>query len=147
MYNGLLHAHSGLRWIVLLFLLITVIVSLSKWMSKDAAISKGISSLFRFNTLFFHLQFVIGVILLFLSPKVNFSPEAWGNAAIRFFTMEHSLTMIIAVVLVTIGGARFKRLPSATAKYKNIFIFNLIALLLVLAMIPWPFRGLGAGWF
>lgn len=147
MYNGLLHAHSGLRWIVLIFLIITVIVSLSKWLSKDATISKGISSLFRFNTLFFHVQFVLGVILLFLSDKVNFSPDTWSNSAIRFFTLEHSLMMIIAVVLVTIAGARFKRLPSAKAKYKNIFIFNLIALLLVLAMIPWPFRGLGAGWF
>ena len=147
MYNGLLHAHSGLRWIALLLLLITVVVSLIKWTSKDSNIPKSIQTLFRVNTGFIHLQFLIGLVLLFISPKVSFTPESWENAVVRFFSVEHSLMMIIAVILVTIASVRFRRLPSVTAKYKNIFIFNLVALLIVLAMIPWPFRGLGSGWF
>jgi len=31
MYNGLIHAHSGLRWLVVLFLVIAIIKSFSGW--------------------------------------------------------------------------------------------------------------------
>jgi len=55
--------------------------------------------------------------------------------------------MIIAVILVTVGSAKMKRKTDGPSKYKTTFIFNLIALLIILAMIPWPFRNLGAGLF
>lgn len=147
MYNGLLHAHSGLRWIVLLLLVITVVMAFMKWMSKDDGFSAGFKKLVTFNTIFFHIQFLIGVVLLFISPKVIFDADFMSNKIARFYGLEHALIMLIAVVLVTIGGAKMKRLSEITKKYKTVFIYNLIALLLVLAMIPWPFRGLGAAWF
>ena len=109
--------------------------------------SKTVRGIFRANTMFIHIQLLLGLVLLFISPKVNFSPDSWSNAAVRFYTMEHSLMMIIAVVLVTIGGAKMKRIENYTGKYKTMLIYNAIALLIILAMIPWPFRGLGAGWF
>lgn len=147
MYNGILHAHSGLRWIALILLILTVVISLMNWLSEKEEISSATKNIFKFNTIFIHIQLVLGLILLGISPKVNFSPDSWSNEVVRFFTMEHSLIMIIAVLLVTIGGARMKRIASVTGKYKTMFIFNAIALVLILAMIPWPFRGLGAGWF
>lgn len=146
MYNGILHAHSGLRWIALLLLVATVFVSFSKWKSKESAVSAGVSKLYLFNMIMFHIQLLLGIALLFLSPKVTMAEGWMKDSVARFFTMEHTLMMIIAVALVTIGRAKMKR-GTGENKHKPMFIFSLIALIIVLAMIPWPFRNLGAGWF
>ena len=70
------------------------------------------------------------------------------DALYRFFTVEHSLMMTIAMVLITIGHAKSKKKENDTAKFKTIAVFYTIALVLILAAIPWPFRtALGAGWF
>lgn len=86
-----------------------------------------------------HLQWVIGVILYFLSPRgaSNFSAEAMGDSISRLYILEHPLTMIIAVVLITIGYSRAKRTVGTGKGFKNIAIFYGIALLLILIRIPW----------
>lgn len=146
MYNGLLHAHSGLRWIVLLLLVLTVILSLIKWRSKTDALASSDANIFKFNTIFIHVQLLLGIVLL--AMKEGLFVEGWiGITLNRFYALEHPLMMIIAAVLVTIGGAKMKRKTNGPSKYKTIFIFNVIALLIILAMIPWPFRNLGAGLF
>jgi hypothetical protein len=103
---------------------------------------------YLFTMTFTHVQFLLGLILLFISPKVQFS-EGWiKNPVFRFFGMEHVLLMVIALFLITLGYARSKRAAIVASKHKRITIFYGIALLLILAAIPWPFReGLGAGWF
>ncbi len=55
--------------------------------------------------------------------------------------------MLIAIVLITIGrSAAKKNIPDA-AKFKRSFWFYLIALLIILATVPWPFRaGIGRPW-
>ena len=65
----------------------------------------------------------------------------------RFYTVEHISGMLVAIVLITIGYSRSKRALDASTKQRLIAIFYGLGLLLVLAMIPWPFRGLGAGLF
>ncbi len=148
MYEGLLHAHSGWRWIVLLLLVLTVIASGMKFLSKDSQWNVRLSKLFKFNLISAHIMLLMGLILFFISPKVSFDASMMKDAVRRFFTMEHSLMMIIAIVLITIGNSRMKRAADTVKKYKAVFIFNLIALILVLAMVPWPFReSLGASWF
>ncbi len=49
--------------------------------------------------------------------------------------------MLIAIILITIGYRKAK-----VGNAKGVFTYYLIALLLMLAAIPWPFRALGAGW-
>lgn len=147
MLNGILHAHSGLRWIVLILIVLTVINSFMKWKSKPTEVSSGDNSLFRMNLISAHIMILLGIALFFLSPRVAFDPDTMKVAAKRFFAVEHSLTMIIAVVLMTIGNVKMKKAASVANKYKQIFIYNLVALILILAMIPWPFRGFGTGWF
>jgi hypothetical protein len=68
---------------------------------------------------------------------------------VRFFTVEHTLGMLIAAVLLTIGSAKAKRASSDEKKFKTIAWMFGISLLLVLACIPWPFREMFAarGWF
>jgi len=147
MYNGILHAHSGWRWIVLVLLLLTVITSAKRFFGKSNEWSKSLANIYKFNVIATHIMLLFGVILLFISPKVGFDGSVMKDSVRRFFSVEHSLMMIIAAVLITIGNSKMKRATEVVKKYKAVFIFNLIALIIVLAMIPWPFRNLGANWF
>lgn len=65
----------------------------------------------------------------------------------RFYSVEHTTGMLIAIILITIGYSRSKRATDAITKQRLIGIFYGIGLLLILASIPWPFRIVGAGWF
>lgn len=141
-YNILVSAHSGLRWLLLIALVIAVFQSFSK-RGRFGEIKETKSVLI--TLILTHLQLVVGLLLYFISSKVQFGGNTMSNSVIRFFTLEHSLMMIIAVVLITVGYSKAKRAPKP---FKIVFNFYLLALILILAAIPWPFRAaLGAGWF
>lgn len=147
-YFMLVHAHSGLRWIALLLIVIAVFNALSKLKSSDY--TEGSRKLNLFAMVFYHVQFLLGWILYFTSSKVLFF-EGWMKAndgAYRFFNLEHSLMMTIAFVLLTIGHSKSKKAATPQKKHKIIATFYTIALILILAGIPWPFRSaLGGSWF
>ena len=142
MYEGLLHAHSGLRWIVLILIIINVINALGKMNGKQAFTEKD-KKLSLFALISTHLQAVFGLILYWMSPKVGFNENTMSNPVFRFFTLEHTLMMLIAIILVTIGNRWAKQ-----GNARNVFWFYFIALVIILAAIPWPFRAaLGGSWF
>lgn len=141
MYTGLLHAHSGLRWIVLLLIILTVISAMGG-LSGNKMMTPGQKKMSFFALIATHIQVLIGLVLYFMSPKVQFSDQTMSDAILRFFTMEHTLMMLIAVVLVTLGNRHAK-----AGRVKKVFWHYFIALIIILAGIPWPFRELGAGWF
>jgi hypothetical protein len=146
MYQGLLHVHSGLRWILLVLLVWAIYKSISGWMGKrEYQKSDRLSALFAL--IFTHIQLLIGLGLYFKSPKVRFEPGMMGDSFLRFYTVEHMSMMIIAIILITVGFSTAKRMTDAVAKHKRVAITYGIGLLIILASIPWPFRGLGAGWF
>jgi hypothetical protein len=99
-----------------------------------------------YTMILFSLQLVLGFILYFSSPKVSFQAGVMADSVLRFFTVEHTLGMIIAWGLVHLGYLRSRK-QEYRRSYKTIFVFYLIALIVVVASIPWPFRNLGAGWF
>jgi uncharacterized protein YacL len=146
LYMILKHAHSGLRWAVLLFLVAAVANAFMKWRGGKAH-SESDRKLGFFAMLFSHIQLVIGLILYFISPKVVFSAESMKIAMNRFFLVEHSFLMILAILLLTLGYSRAKRAASDASRFKLTFWFYLIALILILAGIPWPSKGYGTGWF
>ncbi|GAB3722741.1 cytochrome B [Spirosoma lituiforme] len=144
MYSGLVHAHSGLRWIALVLLLAAVAVAIGKWQGRSGY-TDGNRKLYLFTLIAVHTQLLLGLALFFISPKVNFS--LLSDKVYRFYTVEHTAGMLIAIILVTIGYSRSKRATDAVTKQRLIGIFYGIGLLLILASIPWPFRILGANWF
>lgn len=142
LYNIMVSAHSGIRWLLLLFLLIALFQTFSR-RGKFGDIKETKSVLIAF--IFTHIQLLLGLILFFMSPKVQFGSSTMSSSLFRFFTVEHSLLMLIAIVLITLGYTRSKRAPKP---FNVVFNFYLIALILILVGIPWPFReALGAGWF
>jgi uncharacterized membrane protein len=144
MYSGLVHAHSGLRWIALILLLVAVVTAFNK-RNGFGSFADGDRKLYLFTLISVHTQFLLGLILLFISPKVNFS--LLSEKLYRFYSVEHTVGMLIAIALITIGYSRAKRVSEATAKHKQISTFYGLGLLLILISIPWPFRIVGAGWF
>ena len=141
--QALVSAHSGLRWIALLLLLLAII---NAFTAKNYEKKHRLVNLFSMIT--FHTQLVLGIILYFLSDKVQFT-EGWMKQAMyRFYGMEHLTGMLLAIIAITIGHSKSKKGADAAAKFKAIKLWYVLALILVLAFIPWPFRAeLGAGWF
>ncbi|MGV3558349.1 cytochrome B [Larkinella arboricola] len=150
-YNILLHAHSGLRWIVLILLLAAIVTAFRKWQAHDEY-TPGDNKLYLFALIATHTQFLIGLILYFISPKVPLGTgvdfgSIMRESIYRFYTVEHIAGMLIAVVLITIGRSKSRRLSGPIQKHRTVFVFFGLGLLVILASIPWPSRIPGAGWF
>ena len=141
--NYTLVIHNILRWAVLIFGVWAVVASLSAVISK-----RGYTSGDNKSSLFFMLscdvQLLLGLILYFTgmwfeSVKSNMG-AVMKNSAERFFAVEHALLMIIAWLLVHVGRSMVKRADTDAKKHKRTLIYFGIALIIILAMIPWPFR-------
>jgi len=140
MYQGLLFAHSYNRYIVLILLVVVIITSLAGLVSKKPYTNTD-NKLSLFLFIATHLQFLLGLILYFVSPFVQFSGEAMKNPQTRYWLVEHNTAMIIAVVFITLARSTSKKMTEANAKHKRMFIFNLIALLIILFTISLSGRG------
>jgi membrane protein DedA with SNARE-associated domain len=143
MYELLKHTHSGLRWVVLILMLIALY---NAFTAKSFEKRNKLVNLFSMVSL--HTQLLLGLILYFISPRVTFSAGWMGNPSFRFYGMEHLAGMVIAVALVTLGYVKSKKGSNPEAIYKPIKTFYILGLILILLSIPWPFRAnLGGAWF
>lgn len=143
--NGLVHAHSGFRWIVLILLLVAIFRAA---MRRNKEYDKNDAMINLFAMISVHVQVTIGIILAFFSPKVNYTKGWVGVDYLRFYGLEHMLLMVIAAIVLTIGRKRAEKKDTSVHKHTQIFIWYTIALLIIIAGIPWPFRDvLGADWF
>jgi uncharacterized membrane protein YozB (DUF420 family) len=145
-YPIFLHIHSGLRWLVLLFIIAAIVNACLKLTGKSSLNFKD-CAFNRLTMMVIHLQLVFGLVLYFISPKVVFSAASMKESVLRFFLVEHIGLMIIAVILITIGYIKSARTDNEIKKHKLILGYYSIAFLLILVSIPWPFRGIGGGWF
>ena len=97
------------------------------------------------------IQLLIGLILYYNSTWVEQLKlggtfgQIMKNPTERFFAMEHAIMMLLAWIFVHIGRSSLKTTTSNTIKHKRSLIYFGIALLIILLMIPWPFRQLGIG--
>ena len=91
--------------------------------------------------IFTHTQLLLGTILFFVSPIVIFSGASMKDFTARYWLVEHNTGMIIAIVLITIARISTKKMTDAVSKHKRMFIFNAIALVIILLMIAHSQRG------
>jgi L-asparagine transporter-like permease len=152
LYNALLHVHSVGRWIVLLLLLFAIINSL---IASNRPYIRTDNRLGLLLTIAADLMLLIGIVLWFTGPwgykqiQTRGMSEIMKDPTARFFTVEHLAGMLIAIILIHIGKAQGKKKISDRAKHRRTLIFYFLALLIILASIPWPFReiGMGKGWY
>ena len=138
------HAHSGMRWLALGLLIYAIFNALMK--KKNGTYSDNDKLISVLTLSFIHLQVVVGFVLYFLQDRMNGFKEM-SEKVLRFFALEHPLTMIIAAVLITIGHSKSKKATDSAKKFKLTYVYFGIALLLILLMIPWPFSVPSGGWF
>jgi len=141
--NYTLVIHSILRWAVLLLGVWAVFAALSAVMSKRNY-NSGDNKVGLFFMISCDIQLLLGLILYFSGMWFDRVKEDMGavmkDAPVRFFAIEHALMMIIAWLLVHVGRTSVKRAATDAQKHKRTLIYFGIALVLILAMIPWPFR-------
>ncbi|HJR59247.1 MAG TPA: hypothetical protein VJ813_07615 [Vicinamibacterales bacterium] len=136
MYGLTLLVHSWLRWAVLAAGLIAVV----RGGSRDERAGKWF-------TILLDVQLLVGLLLYFaLSPVTGAALDDFGGAMkvpqLRFFAVEHVFGVLIGTALAHVGRARVRKARD-DRKARVAAIFYGLALLAILASIPWP--GLPAG--
>lgn len=124
--------HNILRWVIILLIFVTLFQSLA----KKPAVQK--TSLFLMISA--HLTLVLGLyqwiagrfgILKGLPDGVELMKDSFW----RFYWIEHPIAMIVAIILITVARRRAKAL-----QYSKVNMLLLLALVLIAAAVPWPFR-------
>ena len=140
-YSFFRELHSGFRYIVLLLLLVAIIRAWADWLGKKPY-SEGNRKLNLFTLISAHTQLLIGFVLYFLSPMVQFGSQTMKDHDTRYWTVEHLTAMIIAIVLITVGHSKSKKILLPEGKHKTIAIFYTLALVIIVATIILSKRGL-----
>lgn len=141
MYNIFLHSHSGLRYLVILFLFFSLIWSFVAWL-RAAKFSKFDNILNLVTTITFHLQLVLGIALYFKSPLVQLKKVMFENEILSYWTIWHALIMITSIVLITITRIMVKKLHDDSEKHKRIVIHYLIVIVVVFTALLMSGRGI-----
>ncbi|MEO0045379.1 MAG: hypothetical protein RL705_570 [Bacteroidota bacterium] len=136
MYHFIQKFHSGWAYLALLLLVFAVVNSFMGMSSKKEFTAKD-RKIALFGLIATHLQLVVGLILYFVSPLGADSIGQMAESDIRITWLEHPLINIIAIVLITIGWSKHKKVETNSAKFKSIAVFYGLGLLLILSRIPW----------
>ncbi|MBG9376560.1 hypothetical protein I5907_09965 [Panacibacter sp. DH6] len=136
MYTGLLHLHNVLRWVILILLVVNII---------KIATGTGKATFSKWLLIAAHTTLLIGLYQYFAGGSGYAYIERYGMGEVmktpeyRFWAVEHITGMIVAIIFITIGHVGLKR---GNTKKANMFF--VLALILILAVVPWPFRdGIG----
>lgn len=146
MQQGLIHLHNLLRWFILIFALWTIMKS-AMGMGGNKPFTKSDKRPALLLMITADIQLLLGLMLYFTG--------AWGiknvnnmggfgaimkDKASRFWGVEHITGMLVALVLIHIGYSVIKKDVADGAKFKKLFWYTFLALVIVIATIPWPFR-------
>lgn len=138
MYSIIKTSHSHLAWLVLVVLLIVVVMSAiahfskKSWSASDYKLALG-------GFILSHIQLLFGLVLYFTSPfgMSNLSGDTMKDSFARLLAVEHPFINILAIVLITLGYIKGKKLLNTTGAAKTVFIYYTIGLVLILSRIPW----------
>ena len=151
MYQGLLHLHSLLRWIILILLLINIV---RHFTASNQPFTASDKKLGLFLMIAAHTTLLLGLYQWFTGPwgLVNIQNIGMGAAmkdsVSRFWAVEHITGMVIGIILITLGKTVAKKPFTDAMKHKRSAILYTLALVIILLTIPWPFRaGIGRPWF
>lgn len=140
-YRNMNHLHNLMRWLVLLFAILTLVKSFSG-MSGKKKFTPADKKMPLFLMICCDIQLLLGLALYFMKGYASSLSNGLDmhNKVARFWSMEHGLGMIIAIVLVHISYSTAKKAGDDSSKFNKIFWLTLVAVIIVVATIPWPFR-------
>jgi hypothetical protein len=149
MYDILNKVHNINRWIIcvaLIYVLFKLITGAKDQGLRKAALLLLITS---------HIQLLIGLYQYFFGPfgmqqisnATGGMKEIMGTTTIRYWVVEHFTTMLIAIVLITMAYSNIKKSVLANVKPKKALWLLIIAMILIIAGMPWPMReGIARTW-
>ncbi|MFZ9388134.1 MAG: hypothetical protein ACO25B_09650 [Chitinophagaceae bacterium] len=152
MYQGMLHLHSVLRWVILILLLVAVYKSFT---DRHQPFSSGHKKTGLVLMICADVMLVVGIYLWLEGGRgiQAIRDMGFGNvmkdAGHRFFVAEHTIGMLIAIILIHLGYSYGKKNVPDASKHKRALLYYGLALLIILISVPWPFRAVGTGrtWF
>ena len=136
LYNILKHAHSGLRWVLLILLVLGIVRFFRK--KANGNFENSDKKIALFGLIFCHLQLLLGFAIYFIGDWPGKIAElGMGNKMARFFGMEHVLMMVIGIAFITFGYSTAKRMSDSKKKFGRLAWTYLIGLIIILSS---PFR-------
>lgn len=134
-YNILLQAHKGFAYLELLLVTVFLILLVVTMFGYSGNISKVFRKVTLFTMIFFHIQFLIGIIMLITNISKGLDMGAvMKNADLRFTYVEHPFSMLIAAVLMTIINKKVKSNDKLTIPIMSL---GLVAIALFVFAFPW----------
>lgn len=135
--------HSLLRWGILFTVAVAGSAALMGWLRNGPVITWQRATAIWAMVLC-HVQLVIGFVL-YGFDIANGKFERMAPDSMRYWKFEHMGMMLIVIILVTVGRLASKKANTERGKHMRVAIFYLLALLVMLAMIPWPTTAMGEG--
>jgi hypothetical protein len=136
MLTGIKHLHSFIPYLLIPILFLTLIVALSGFGGKRPF--KGFTkTIAMVGLMLTHITFLAGLVLYIAQGRYQNIGASMKVAEARFFSVEHISTMIIGIILITMGYSKAKRSSSHEQAHKRIFWFYAIGFILILSRIPW----------
>ena len=144
MYFFFLVLHSLLRWLMLGSLCYAIYTAL-RGVIKRERFTERANAIRHWTATISHIQLLVGMTIYIQSPLVKLKIIGIQAASFNehtFFKYVHISLMILAIVFITVGSARAKRVSGDQEKYKTILKWFLLGLVIILIAIPWPFSPL-----
>lgn len=141
MYDIIQTLHSFMAYVVLIALVLAVANAFIGWLGKKEFTHQKDLRISLFALILSHFQLLIGLIVYFISPlglKMLQSSSIGEMGAIsRLLALEHPFINILAIVFITIGWSRHKKMPTDLRRFRSIALLYGSGLLLILSRIPW----------
>jgi len=144
--------HSGWRYVIIVLIILAIIYGKQTALGKKA-FNGTTKKMGMFTMIAMDIQFLGGLVLyfFFLSSQTNFKigklTDQLGVSQFRTIALEHAIGMLIALILVHVGYAKAKKALNDTEAGKKQYIYMLIAFIIILISIPWPFLHPERGWY
>jgi uncharacterized membrane protein len=136
LYLILKYAHSYIRWIITILIIVSIIKAFLGMKNKSAFAKDR--KIFSMTMVSMHLQLVIGIVLFFISPLgfELFGMEGFmKDSMYRYWAVEHWFGMIIAIALMTRGLVTTKKMTDDAKKYRRVGVSYLLAFVIILLTI------------
>lgn len=142
MYFLLLSVHSIFRWMIMAMLIYTLSSAYIGWKKKSIFSSRHIL-LINYLSFIACTQVLVGLLLYLHSPiPTSFRlgwPDSIHNRSLRFFAIEHSSSMLIALAFLITGKFWIRPPLSNLQKFKIMGVYCAVAILIIILATPWQF--------
>jgi heme A synthase len=141
MYAVFLYCHSYVRWAVVALLVTVVALRLVRKEPADARLHRVLLGVVN-------LQLALGLLLYLIYSPISsafFRDPAHGfdDPNLRFFGLEHPLTMLVAIAVLHVGRVLAKKATDATVARRRLTVSTVVCLVFVGLAMPWPWLDSG----